>query len=679
MIKRKTHHRYVGIAGIIVSLLCLFVANSNATGLRLNGNWSAPFGDNDGPWNLGQSYNLSLGHDLTSAIKLNGNFRYSTNERQGEAKSETLSPSVTMSLTNDLFRINMSGTQNTRRTQGAPTNTTTSWNCNAASNLTSEQWPQLRLNYGESTSTNSESPATIDNDSKNLNTGLDYSWKFLKFIYNYRNSTNVDHIKATETQSDSHATNIQIAQNLWNNRVSFSGSHQFTDTSSTTSLTSSSTSDIVLDVVSSAALAAMDTTPATGTLPSVATLNDGNTLTATSVELPDIFNHLNAALQIDFNPTNQLRFYFDRQILIDTQTKLSWQFYTSIDGDNWNLITELPTIAYVEENGQTYAQIDFNTEIRTARYIKAVLTTALGYDTAFLAEISAHQRVVYTGLDDEFSTSNQSQQTQASISYRPWDNIQLGYSYNQNKSKPSNGTTSTQETHSVNSHLYWNRYFSLSLNASENSDKVAGLVESRRQSYSFSYLTSPLDAINFSINGSRYNQFEDSDKVQSSQSLSSNLTAVILPDLTANISYLWTETDDFITQITTTENYYTLNLVARLNSKLNISYFYSKQDTTTQRVAISYRPSNYISSTASAMFEDDTTSLSASLHVRVTQKIQSNLSYNITETDEETSHNASANFSWNMSQYISIRQNLKWNKSATDQSWSGLATVSYHY
>lgn len=670
--------KHVTIAGVILSLLWLFAPNSNATGLRLNGNWSTPFGDDDGPWNLGQSYNLSLGHDFTSAIKMSANFRYSTNERQGYDKTETMSPSMALGLTNDLFRISINGTQNQRWSGNSPKSTTTTWNSTIASNLTDQRWPQLRLSYGESNATNDDSPSTQDTDNKNFSTSMDYSWNFIQLLYNYRNSQNIDHISHRETDSQNHSSNIQIAKSIWDNKISFSGSYQYSKSTSTTSLTNSSGDNIILDVPSSGSFAGLDSTPETDALPSVPQLNDGNTVSPTTIGLPDIFNQLNVALQINFNPTNRLQVHFDRQLNLATQQRLHWTLYTSIDGNTWTLLPEIPTIEFIDEDDQTYALLSLATEIRTARYIKTVITTDVGYDNAFLTEIIAQQSVLLTDEKTEFSTSNQTQQSQASINYRPWEQFQIGYSFSQNKNKPSNGAVSTQQTHSINSHINWNRYFALSLNMGESTDTIEGLAENRSRSYSFSYLTSPIDSVNFSINGTRSNQFEDNSKTQTSDSISSNITAIIVPDLTSSVSYVWSKSTNYSSELATTNSSYSFNLMARISSRLNVSYYLSHQESATHRLSLSYRPSDLISTTLSAMKSDEATSYSTTIHWRITPKIQNNLSYNLTKADSDISHNATYNFSWNISQHLSVRQNMKWSQSQDESTWSGLLSLSYN-
>ncbi|MBW2186393.1 MAG: hypothetical protein JRG71_08355 [Deltaproteobacteria bacterium] len=212
----------------------------------------------------------------------------------------------------------------------------------------------------------------------------------------------------------------------------------------------------------------------------------------------------------------------------------------------------------------------------------------------------------------------------------------------------------------------------------ESTDTIEGLTENRSRSYSFSYLTSPIDSVNFSINGTRSNQFEDDSKTQTSDSISSNITAIIVPDLTSSVSYVWSKSTNYSSELVTTNSSYSFNLMARISSRLNVSYYLSHQESATHRLSLSYRPSDLISTTLSAMKSDEATSYSTTIHWRITPKIQNNLSYNLTKADSDISHNATYNFSWNISQHLSVRQNMKWSQSQGDSTWSGLLSLSYN-
>ncbi len=569
-------------------LLHFFTPLCCAAPLRLNGNWSTPIGDDDGPWNLGQTYSLALSHDPTSAITLSGNLRYATTQQQAMDKTTTLAPSANINLTNDIFRFNLAGSQNERQSGDEPTSINRNWSCNLSSNLNNPLWPKLRLNYSESNSTNDANPVTRDSNTESFATSVDYRWQYISMLYNYRTSTNSDEINNTQSNSNSHATNIQLMKSLFDNRVSLSASHQY-NINNSESFTTLDNGVLVIDINASAAFSAIDNTPSTDPLPPVPALNDSNLTAATSVQLPDSLDLLNIALQINLQNINRLKIYFDRSLTLGTQQRLHWTFYTSQDNNLWTALTNTPTLIYVDDFGRSVAEFTFATPITSARYIKAVIDSDPGFDTAYVTEIQAQEKISAVSTQDKVSSKNTTENIQASVSYRPWSQWQMGYSFSRNTSDPQRGSKSVQDNHSLSSHLDLNRYFALSLSASENLDEVEGGDSERNRSYAFSYQATPLNNMNFSLNGTRSNHYVDNNQERLSDSVSTNISTVILPDLTANLSYRWNKSKNYVDDTSSSSDGYTFNLMARLNERINLSYYFSYSETYSHRASLAYQ------------------------------------------------------------------------------------------
>lgn len=593
-------------------------------------------------------------------------------------KTETLSPSANISLTNDIFRFNIAAAQNERQSGDDPKSINRNWSCNLSSNLNNPLWPQLRLSYSESNSTNDASPVTIDSKTDSFAASLDYRWQFISMLYNYRTSTSSDEISNSETNSDSHATNLQFMKSLYDNRLSISASHQYNINNSESSTTMDN-GVLVIDLNASAAFAAVDDTPTTDPLTVVPQLNDGNLTIATSAQLPASVDLLNIALQVNLQTVNRLKIHFDRPVTLATQQRLHWTFYTSQDNNIWTAITTTPTLIYFDDLGRSVAEFTFATPITSARYIKTVIDSDPGFDTAYITEIQAQEQISGVSAQDKVSSKNTTENIQASVSYRPWSKWQMGYSFSRNTSDPQRGAKSVQDNHSLSSHFEFNRYFALSLSASENQDEVAGLDSERNRSYAFSYQATPLDNMNFSINGTRSNHYIDNDQDRLSDSISTNLSTVILPDLTANFSYTWNQSKNYVDDTTSSSDGYTCNLMARLNERINLSYYFSYNETYSHRASLAYRPSDQLSLNTSVMMNDDSHSYSSSLHWRMTQKIQTDLLYSFNSADEGDTHNSRFNISWNLSSFLSLRNSIDWHKSADNSGWSGLLSASYNF
>ncbi len=665
------------VAVISLSLLHLFAPCGSATLLHLNGNWSTPFGDDESPWIMGQAYNLSLSHDPTDAINISGNVRYATREQQGNDKTTTLAPSAAISLNNDLFRFNLSGALSTQQQGKDPSTINRNWSSNISTNYTNPLWPQLRLNYGESNSTIDASPTTVDSDSKNFAGSIDYGWRFIKLRYNYRNSKNIDQINDSEIQTTGHAANIYIAKTILDNRLALNASYQLAINSSEASYPVSGSNPII-DLIASATYAGIDNTPLIGTQPIVPALNDQDLLTATSIELPGIDDHLNLVLQINLQTFTRLNLFFDRTLATSTQQRIHWSFYTSQDNNIWVPLTTVPAIDYPEEiNGNTRARIIFPAPVTTVRYIKVVVETDPGFDTAFFTELRAQEEIERGGntITSDYTAEN----IQASINYHPWQPLQLGYSFSRNISDSDRSVLSTQDNHTISSHLNLNRYFMLSLSLNENIDIIEGLDTNRNRSYGCSYQATLLNNMNFSLNGTRSEHFNGSVKDRTADGYSTSLSTVIVPDLTANLSYQWNKSINHIEASETKTNSYTFNLMARVNPRLNFSYFYSRSETSTHNVSILYHPSELLSFTASTILTDTTKSYSTALNWRVTRKIQADLHYLMSIDDNSTTHGSRLNLSWNISSSLSVRQNISWSKSDTIDTWAGLLSISYNF
>ena len=185
--------------------------------------------------------------------------------------------------------------------------------------------------------------------------------------------------------------------------------------------------------------------------------------------------------------------------------------------------------------------------------------------------------------------------------------------------------------------------------------------------------------MSFSLNGTRSYHYVGNIKDRLSDSISANLSTVIVPDLTANFICQWNQSQNYIEDSDINTTGYTLDLMARLNARLNLSYYYNYYETGSHRISLTYHPSEQLSFIASTMQTEETQSYSSSVHWRITHKIQTDLRYSLSCGDQGDSHNSRFNLSWNVSSYLSVRQSIDWDKSDSDSSWSGLITVSYNF
>jgi hypothetical protein len=664
--------------GAVFCLLLLHLSSpfGCAEALHLNGNWSIPYGDDDGPWILGQSYSVSVDQEITAAMNIGGNVRYTTTEQQSSDKTSTLTPSLFFGITNDLFRFNLSGSQSDRKTGSEPTATTRSWTSSISTNIPNQLWPQFRLSYGETKDTNDANPATIDSDSENLSTSVDYTWRYIKFLYSYRHDNTTDRPSNSKSKTIGHSTNIQLSKDLFDNRLSVSASHQYSiNTTKVSTITVGG--QVLVDLVASAAYAGVDNTPSDGALPALPTLNDQDFFTSTGLGIPSVSDSLNLALQINLQTFQRLEFYFDRLMTTVTQNRLHWTFYTSMDNMIWSPLATIPSLTFIEEDSRSIARIIFPTPIKAVRYIKAVVTADPGLDNAFFTEILAQDEI--NGSSGTVSNDYTAENYQTSVTYRPWEPFQIGYSFSRSLTDSDRSPLSTQDNHTVSSHLNLNRFFMVSTSLSRNIDDVEKQEKRKTNSASVSYQATPVDTMTFSLNGTRSDYYIDSFKERSISSISTTLATVIIPDFTANVSYQTSTSKNYIDNNDTTSDSYTINLMARINPQLNLSYYYSYNEIGTHNASLLFHPSDLLSFTLNAMLTEETQSYSASTHYQLTRKIQADAHYLFTTTDGDESHGSRLNLNWDMSSFLSIRNSLAWQQDSMGDSWWGLVTISYNF
>ena len=664
--------------GAVLCLLLLHLSSpfGCAETLHLNGNWSIPYGDDDGPWILGQSYSVSVDQEITAAMNIGGNVRYTTTEQQSSDKTSTLTPSLFFGITNDLFRYNLSGSQSDRKTGSEPTATTRSWTSSISTNIPNQLWPQFRLSYGETKDTNDANPATVDSDSENLSASVDYTWRYIKFLYSYRHDNTTDRPSNSKSKTIGHSTNIQLSKDLFDNRLSVSASHQYSINTTKVSTTTVG-GQVLVDLVASAAYAGVDNTPEDGALPALPSLNDQDFFTSTGLGIPAVTDSLNLALQINLQTFQRLEFYFDRLMTTVTQNRLHWTFYTSMDNMIWSPLATIPSLTFIEEDSRSIARIIFPTPIKAVRYIKAVVTADTGLDNAFFTEILAQDEI--SGSSGTVSNDYTAENYQTSITYRPWEPFQIGYSFSRSLTDSDRSPLSTQDNHTVSSHLNLNRFFMVSTSLSRNIDDVEKQEKRKTNSASVSYQATPVDTMTFSLNGTRSDYYIDSFKERSISSISTTLATVIIPDFTANVSYQTSTSKNYIDNNDTTSDSYTINLMARINPQLNLSYYYSYNEIGTHNASLLFHPSDLLSFTLNAMLTEETQSYSASTHYQLTRKIQADAHYLFTTTDGDDSHGSRLNLNWDMSSFLSIRNSLAWQQDSMGDKWWGLVTISYNF
>lgn len=671
------------ISAYLLWLLALSASSVSASPLHLTGNWSRPFGDDSDQWQLGQSYNLDLANDITSALRVNGNVRYTTTRQQSGSETKNLSPSILFALNNDLFNLSLNGMQSRRQVDNDPATQTRSWSSTLTSLTKNRSWPRLRLNFNQNFTDNDDNPATIDQKSTSFASGIQQQWSFLSILYDYTRQLNEDNITETKNKNINHSGRIQLQQSFWQQRLNGVVSHKYTTNNNVISTTAAG-NRIVRPLLPVTAIAGLDDTPLTDPLSAEAALIDQDTFTPTAIELGQWDETVNVGLQINLENINEIIIYLDREISAATSNRLNWDFYGSLDNVNW--MNNLPpaTLDYSTDSGRTLIRVRFASTVTAQRYIKAVITSSAGTGTAFITEIEANEITTLNEGERSLSTKSQSHQTQGSITFRPSSRWQLSYHFNRNETLPDQSLESLQLSNTLSSSLDWNRFFAIAASISESSDTIEDKDEIKNRSYALSYRANPLNSLSFSLGTTHTERLEDNLCTNRSDTWNSHLSATLYPDLTASISANVIQSDEPLHDTQTTSKEFKLNLAARFTASFNLALGYTyhrgEEGDPDHEYLVNaiYRPSPYVSLTSGYTHSRTNKNLYSILNLRLTPKIQSDFRYGYTAA-ETTLHSAGCNLTWHISSVLNLRQAVAWSKDESEHLWSGLTSLNYNF
>ncbi len=685
---------------IASGLLALMLACPDvccAEPFSLTGNWNYSESGGDVVENedsLTQSYNLNFVKQLSAGMNLSASSRYNENQLSSGNDSSSVNPSASFDLRNDLFSLNLSGSESRLDTDNSPSYINKTWGANFYSQL--ERWPSLRLSYNQSVSRDDQSIHDLNTESSDLGASIEYGLGSFDLLYDFSSGTSDDLVSDTTSDTLNHYAQLKYSENFFRNRLSVAASQQYSSNETETDTAVGSDGIFEQPVTILAGLSSIDSSPLLGTLDDTPLLVDGNTQVASGVLVDQSSDVQNVGIQVNFQLVSRLTIYFDQEIGSFDQAKLSWELYQSANNSNWTKVNQTLTVTSTLVALRTKVTIDVPVQVM-ARYLKVVIRASTDLlDPVSITEIEAGE----LGTTDASRVITQSKfvshQTQLSVSYRPAPGWAMGYSMRRVLNLPDSSLDNTQITHSVNASYSPNRYFSMALGASDSSDETEGEDTIRSRSYSLALNSSPLPTLDFSLGYTRTHSYEGGDETDQSDQINGTVTAEIYPDLTVGFSPSWTYSRALDTGAKTTTYGCTLTSNVRLTPRLNVTAHWNYSNSTVDSgdaeseeeegtskqygVSLSYRPSDVllVSSSLSRDEDADSTSLSGSLAWLFTRSVQANAgaSFDLSEGDSEQ-YDASVN--WSLSRNLSLQGSGGYQVDIAGDTWNLGTSLNANY
>jgi hypothetical protein len=642
----------------------------------------------------GLSQALSAPYQPTRAVTFTPSVSYT--RRQGlktlAGSSDTLIPLAQLSLINDIFKLQLSGTTTHEKfyNSGAFVKTGQDWSSSLASNGAVPLWPSLLLNYSERTDD--------VNDQASKQSSMYLNWKAGVTSFSYQYSKNQAESPNSESLSvkDSHFARLESKADLFDKRLSLNFAQQFLYTSTDVTLAGGEVYQPLSGSVLYKDFDNPDDPENDPTKPEclpvqVADLDDcydppGNSIVPPVTVEQDQTIHL--AVSSDFaQQIDRLRLTLTGSLSAmpgDKAEKLKWKLYTRDpdDSSKWVSSPDIITAVFSDSRNTLDLSVGQNTD-----EILVVATIPAGGPL----EIDAVE--FYAGLTQEQIDSNQGLDTTTN-SYLT--NLGMRYRFSRTLSASANltlehagfesGLNSTvfnSDHRFLSSSLRWNPtpYLTPTIGFSENLYSSTGEDDEVDRSYTLSVRTVPLEKIDATVTTALTESYSGDQKTSSLLRYGLNTSALIYPDLTTswyigvNHREVLEGGDDF----SRVDMFFSrLSLDASLSRKLNadITTDYSKQDREDGSrkqaggvVALTYHASELLGLAGKYTTEllnsetatPDSISLSLYLTVLRNQKTRLSLNTGYLDAGGGSKTNFGLAGSWDISRQLAFRGRANYN------------------
>ena len=609
---------------------------------------------------VSQLYSLGLNRSLTSTITLSGELRYTIRETRGETIRE-FSPLLFLNFSPPSM-YNLSFTYN--RSETAPDEEWISTsNTNISFHIPQRDEYSFSTTYTRSTTIDHLTPHEINMVTSSFHTDTGYSLDLFGadslLTYTFTTSISEDKVGNIKTQSPKHSISMDISKTFWDDKID-AGANMGYEWSKTTSRSLGAPTRFEQSVELEQGLFLEDTTPTFDFLVDTPDLKDNNTGASAGIDLNGSFRNIGFKFT-GSRAIHKIYLYIDTSDTNIGSYDFGWELYSSGDGVNWSLVAT-PSTAYES----AFSRLVFTFTELSATYFKIVNTTfpagALSIDVTEIKAIGFIQASPTQSLINinkrDFGAFN--------IVYMPIKRLRMSYGINYDHSSINIGSVETITLNqNVNtSYKVIPRYLDLlvsygrsysSSSGEETSLFSATSAESIRSNYSVTLSSAPLQTLTGNINYGHSEAIEDGTKGTTTNSISGNLSMNLYKGVDLSIGSSMSRSRNPVSDTRTRSHSYTGNLrlvpwrplTILLKGSITSGSTVDKGVRSTSRdnslsSTISYSPTRKLYASANLSFTPSR-SMAYSISWLITDKIQTNMRYGITEDQL----NMGFGFSWN--------------------------------
>lgn len=649
----------VMLLNVLIGLVSYDIAGAGM--VDLNARWKYIM-DNKGSANdTTSTYNLNINLDqeITETVSLNETLRYNIQIDQEKETIQSVTPNLSLTVDNDIFLFDLSSTTTIDiDEEETDEDNPISARCSVSSAWEKNLWPDLRLDFGVD---------DIDN-SGNFDSGFTLDWDLDIFTIYYRLSqdTSSDDIEGSESKSMDHNARFEASQPFWDNRLLLSFSQQFTinDTESTAPVDKSGFAYFQITTWTQT-LSGYDDSPDKGSTALITNnlLSDDDFKTD-AVKIDPYEEDLNIVIKVNREQIDIFYVYTKENIL--NPAAFQWDVYYCDDDVNiddttkWTkLSTDAPTTYNSSKKRFT---VDVSRFYDT--YLKVVAVDPPS--EIIVTEVDARRRVTSKGQTSVTEKSDKTESiTDFAIDLSITPDLSISCSTTLQSTDSSDRDESSQRT--ISSNVRWMPLTDMetTLSVSDSLSQALDEPDKTNRSYALNIYSPILPTLDVSAGVTRGEIYEDEAHTNTNHTFSFTSTALLFPDLNADLDLSATLTDDIETGKTNSTRSAGLGFTARLNPKMTATLDIGATDDSESEEEIlidiepslNWRVSEFLSVNTRGSYiwaDDPLMNLILGASLAPTEKVRMNFDMKYDQSEYKTSRTCSIGCTWNMNRHITL-------------------------
>ncbi len=616
-------------------------------------NWE--FSDEDGIFS--QSYSISVAPEATSTIGFGASFRY-VNRKQGGRTQETLTPTLSMDIVNDLFKFSLSGTQTERKDTEQPDVTNRSWDANLTSDC--KGYADIQLYVGQTFDSNDAHPRSLDDDTLYYGFQISREWRGLEVLYNYRGTDEDDRVESSKTETDQHFFKAQYSKN-WE-KLSLTAEQQFNFNKTVIKTETSRGEEVLYPLI-------------VGITWNPPRPPNGERLKMNQEIVIDLRNQ----------PVDELRFYINEPLQEMVPSSVRWDLYESSDGIVWDELRTSITLPF-----------RFIRTYQRNRYLRLVVVELpIPVPELENPAMKAYLVRMGTGRTETMTIKSDTSRTNFSLGYQFTPNLSAHYYFSYDKSSPDPGNDTKNISHTLSATWFINRFWEPNLNLSRSTRDTENFGKDETTTISINNTSQVYETLQIVSGYTHAFSKERGRKTSTVDTFDVTATANLYPDLDLRWNGNYSQTQNYYPD-STTKGYGTqVNLTARLTPDLTVNGTYDihRSESTVARegsitdqlisIDASWSLSDDLTLRGSENLTissngEDTLNSNYSIWIALTPKVQVNFTVMNTRGDENT-YDYSGFISWRVSPFLTLKSSYDRTETEGETEWAWMVSLTAYF